>query len=98
MIVGLLLIIYFTRKLFFIFIYISLINLMCTQTFMSYIISSIISSIIIIFNNSRYTNLNLKCFMRLPNVTECQPIPSMPNTASPSDHLPLFAVFSYPIK
>lgn len=46
----------------------------------------------------RYTSLDLKSFMRLPNVTECQYIPAMPNIVSPSDHLPLFAVFSYPIK
>lgn len=36
--------------------------------------------------------------MRLPNARECELIRAMPNTVSPSDHLPLFAVFSYPIK
>ncbi|XP_027839642.2 protein angel homolog 2 isoform X2 [Aphis gossypii] len=47
-----------------------------------------------------YTNKNLKLrtLMKLPNVAECQPIVAMPNKVSPSDHLPLFAKFSYQIK
>ncbi|VVC33840.1 Hypothetical protein CINCED_3A002131 [Cinara cedri] len=47
-----------------------------------------------------YTNdsLTLKTYMKLPNANECQPILAMPNRISPSDHLPLFAIFSYPIK
>ncbi|XP_025204495.1 protein angel homolog 2 isoform X1 [Melanaphis sacchari] len=43
-------------------------------------------------------NLKLKTIMKLPNVVECQPILTMPNRVSPSDHLPLFAKFSYQIK
>lgn len=41
------------------------------------------------------TNLQLRTFMKLPNFAECQPILAMPNRVSPSDHLPLFAKFSY---
>ncbi|XP_015369746.1 PREDICTED: protein angel homolog 2 isoform X2 [Diuraphis noxia] len=44
------------------------------------------------------TNLKLKTYMKLPNFAECQPILAMPNRVSPSDHLPLFAKFSYKIK
>ncbi|XP_022174868.1 protein angel homolog 2 isoform X2 [Myzus persicae] len=44
------------------------------------------------------TNLKLRTYMKLPNVTECQPILAMPNRVSPSDHLPLYAKFSYRIK
>ncbi|CAI6361461.1 unnamed protein product [Macrosiphum euphorbiae] len=44
------------------------------------------------------TNLKLRAYMKLPNVAECQPILSMPNRVSPSDHLPLFAKFIYQIK
>lgn len=36
--------------------------------------------------------------MKLPDASECQKILTMPNRVSPSDHLPLFAIFSYPIK
>jgi len=44
-----------------------------------------------------HTSLKLRSYMKLPNVNECQPILSMPNRISPSDHLPLFAIFNCPI-
>lgn len=45
--------------------------------------------------NYRSANLKLNTYMKLPSIAECQQIPTMPNRVSPSDHLPLFAKFSY---
>jgi len=49
-------------------------------------------------NDYSNNNLKLRTLMKLPNVAECQQIITMPNRVSPSDHLPLFAKFSYQIK
>jgi len=54
--------------------------------------------IILIYECFSNKNLKLRTLMKLPNVSECQPIVAMPNKVSPSDHLPLFARFSYQIK
>lgn len=53
---------------------------------------------IMFFIYFRNKSIKLKAYKKLPNVDECQPILAMPNRVSPSDHLPLFAIFSYPIK
>jgi len=54
--------------------------------------------IILIYEYFSNNNLKLRALLKLPNVAECQPILTMPNKVSPSDHLPLFAKFSYQIK
>lgn len=54
--------------------------------------------IILIYECFSNNNLKLRTLMKLPNAAECQPIVAMPNKVSPSDHLPLFAKFSYKIK
>ncbi|XP_025423076.1 protein angel homolog 2-like isoform X4 [Sipha flava] len=41
------------------------------------------------------TDINLRTYMKLPNIAECQRIPAMPNRVCPSDHMPLFAIFNY---
>ncbi|XP_050441729.1 protein angel-like isoform X2 [Adelges cooleyi] len=42
-----------------------------------------------------HTSLKLKTYQKLPNVDECKGLPPMPNKLCPSDHLPLYAVFTF---
>ncbi|XP_050521886.1 protein angel homolog 2 isoform X2 [Daktulosphaira vitifoliae] len=44
-----------------------------------------------------HKSLKLKSYTKLPFEDECLRLPPMPNKVSPSDHLPLFAVFACPM-